>query len=112
MNFPFLSSPFSLAKRGRGPAWAVGALALATLGGGRLAAQNPSSVERFVAPSNALVEREDRHWRRTPLPVPASIVLEVSGILPVPGERLLVCTRRGEIWWVDGAYDEVPQPRY
>ena len=112
MNPTFPSSSFSSVVFGRGSAWAAGALALAALGGSRVAAQNPSSVERFVAPSNALVEQEDRHWRRTPLPVPASIVLEVSGILPVPGERLLVCTRRGEIWWVDGAYDDVPQPRY
>ncbi len=36
----------------------------------------------------------------------------MSGILPVPGKRLLVTTRRGEMWWVDGAYDENPQPKY
>lgn len=73
---------------------------------------NPSSAERFAKPSSDLVIREDKYYRRTPLPVPEGIVLEVSGILPVPGKRLLVVTRRGEIWWVDGAYEENPQPRF
>ena len=66
---------------------------------------NPSSAERFAKPSSALVERENRFYRRTPLAVPDDIVLEVSGILPVAGKRLLVTTRRGELWWIDGAYD-------
>lgn len=73
---------------------------------------NPSAAERFVKPSDELVAREDTYWRRTPLPVPDNLVLEVSGILPVAGKRLLVTTRRGEIWWVDGAYDENPRPRF
>jgi azurin len=58
------------------------------------------------------VAREDTYWRRTPLPVPDDLVLEVSGILPVADRRLLVTTRRGEVWWVDGAYDENPRPRF
>ena len=73
---------------------------------------NPSAAERFAKPSSTLVEREDLFYRRTPLPVPDGIVLEASGILPLEGRRLLVTTRRGEIWWVDGAYDENPQPRF
>jgi azurin len=70
---------------------------------------NPSAAERFARPSSELVAREETFWKRTPLPAPEDIALEVSGILPQPGRRLLVTTRRGEIWWVDGAYDENPQ---
>ncbi|MBL9210342.1 MAG: hypothetical protein JNL92_07725, partial [Opitutaceae bacterium] len=73
---------------------------------------NPSAAERFAKPSDELVAREDTYWKRTSLPVPDDLVLEVSGILPVAGRRLLVTTRRGEIWWVDGAYDENPRPRF
>ena len=73
---------------------------------------NPSAAERFAKPSDALVAAENRYWKRTPLPVPADIILEVSGILPVAGQRLLVTTRRGEVWWIDGAYDADPKPRY
>lgn len=73
---------------------------------------NPSSAERFAAPNYSLVERENSFWKRTPLPVPADIVLEVSGIVAVPNRRLLVTTRRGEVWMIEGAYDENPAPRF
>lgn len=73
---------------------------------------NPSAAERFARPSDALVQRESGYWKRIALPVPDSIVLEVSGILPLPGKRLMVTTRRGEIWAIDGAYEEKPQPRF
>ena len=65
---------------------------------------NPSAAERFAKPSDDLVAREDSFWKRTALDVPDDIVLEASGILPVKGKRLLVTTRRGDVWWVDGAY--------
>ncbi len=65
---------------------------------------NPSAAERFAKPSTELVARENTYYERTPLAVPEGIVLEVSGIVPVTGQRLLVTTRRGEIWRVDGAY--------
>ncbi len=78
----------------------------------RATAQNPSASERFAEPANALVAAENSYWKRISLPVPDGIVLEVSGILPLPGKRLLVTTRRGEVWWIDGAYDENPKPRY
>lgn len=73
---------------------------------------NPSAAERFIKPSEALTAAESRYWQRTPLPVPDAIVLEVSGIVAVAPARLLVTTRRGEVWWIDGAYDAEPKPRY
>lgn len=73
---------------------------------------NPSAVERFAKPSDALTAAENRFWLRTPLPVPDDIVLEVSGIVAVAPQRLLVTTRRGEVWWIDGAYEANPKPRY
>jgi hypothetical protein len=73
---------------------------------------NPSAAERFIKPSDVLTAAESRYWQRTPLPVPDAIVLEVSGIVAVAPARLLVATRRGEVWWIDGAYDANPKPRY
>jgi len=70
--------------------------------------QLPTPAERFEKTSDSLIERENAYWRRTPFDVPEQIVLEASGILPVPGKRLLVTTRRGEMWFIDGAY-ETPQ---
>lgn len=75
-------------------------------------AQNASKAERFAAPSSDLVAREERYWKRITLPETDDLFLEVGGILPVAGKRLLVATRRGTLYWVDGAYDANPQPRY
>jgi len=69
-------------------------------------------AERFAKPSDELVARENKFWKRIPLAVPDDIVLEASGILPLPGKRLLVTTRRGEIWFVDGAYDDAAKPKF
>lgn len=73
---------------------------------------NPSSAERFAKPSSDLVAREDQYWKRTSLPIPDGMVLEVSGITTLPGRRLLVTTRRGEVWQVEGAYESNPQPTF
>jgi uncharacterized cupredoxin-like copper-binding protein len=78
----------------------------------RAQTDNPSAAERFATPSQDLVTRESRYWKRIPIPVPDDIVLEVSGIVALPNRELLVATRRGEIWHITGAYDGNPQPRY
>lgn len=75
-----------------------------------ISAQTPE--ERFAATPDAILERENQAYERVSLPIPEGIELEVGGLLAVPGKRLLVATRHGEIWWVDGAYDENPQPRF
>ena len=81
------------------------------LSGVVLSAQDDGAPQ-FAPPTNDIVEREGRYYRIIDFPVPDDIVLEVGGILPVPGKRLLVCTRRGEIWWVDGAYEEPANPTF
>jgi len=78
----------------------------------RAQTNNPSSAERFAKPSDELVARENKFWKRIPLEVPENIVLETSGILPLPGKRLLVTTRRGEVWFIDGAYDADPKLKF
>jgi azurin len=88
----------------------IGLLASSTVAADLI--NNPSSAERFAKPSSELVTRENDFWRRTTLPVPDDIVLEASGITTASGRRLLVTTRRGEIWWVDGAYDANPSPKF
>ena len=77
-----------------------------------LVAQQSARSERFAEPSSALMAREELYWKRVTLPAPDDVLLEVSGIVAVSGKRLLVTTRRGKVYWVDGAYDAVPKPRY
>jgi azurin len=102
MNLPSLKSS----------RWVTVALTAATAVFAADLVNNPSSAERFAKPSTELTVRENRYWQRTNLPVPEGIVLEASGILPVAGKRLLVTTRRGEIWWIDGAYEADPHPKF
>lgn len=88
------------------------ALIIASAAANRAATLAFSLAERFEKPAAALVAAESKFWTRTPLVTPIDPVIEVSGILPLPGERLLVTTRRGDICFVDGAYDEDPRPRF
>lgn len=74
--------------------------------------QNATAAERFAKPSAELVERENRYWKRATIPVPEAIVLETSGIITLPNKRLLATSRRGEIWFIDGAYDAEPNPKF
>lgn len=48
-------------------------------------------------------EREARYWTLETIPVPAGIVAEVTGILPLDNDRVMVSTRRGEVWVIAGA---------
>jgi Azurin len=86
-------------------------LAFLPLGPLLMPAQNPSEAERLVGSPAALIAQEDRYYHRVSLPIPEHIALEVGGLLAVDN-RLLVATRRGELWWVDGAYEEIPRPTY
>jgi len=56
--------------------------------------------------------REENYYPLTALAMPEGAVIEPGGIDLLPGRRLAVGTRRGEVWIVDGAYDAVPQPKW
>lgn len=43
-------------------------------------------------------EREARFYRLETIDIPTNIVLEVGGMDFMPDGRLMICTRRGEIW--------------
>jgi azurin/glucose/arabinose dehydrogenase len=97
------NAPYLLALLAIAPAFGADAPAVVN---------NPSAAERFAKPSSELVERENAYWKRTPLPTPDGVLLETSGILPLSGKRLLMTTRRGEVWLAEGAYDNDPHPKY
>ncbi len=67
-------------------------------------------TERFHSESEAQILREAQYWERLPLPIPEGVIPEISGMVTIPDRRLLVTTRRGELWYVDGAYEDDPQP--
>jgi len=53
---------------------------------------------------------EDDYYPLTEIPVPEGITLELGGMdwLDKNQERLVVCTRRGELWVIDNLYSEQP----
>lgn len=52
---------------------------------------------------------EAEHYRAITIPVPEDVVLEVGGVDTLPDGRPIVSTRRGEIWIIEGAYDDPPE---
>lgn len=57
-------------------------------------------------------EQEEQHYRIVDLPIPDNIVLEAVSFDVLPDNRLAIGTRRGAIYLVTGAFDDVPQPTY
>lgn len=55
-------------------------------------------------------EEEARYYRIVDVPIPDELPLEAVSFEVLLGDRLAVGTRRGDIYLVDGAFDEYPQP--
>lgn len=70
-------------------------------------AQDEDDYYRIVtvsAPQAATASRA-KSWK----PAPDGLVLEVSGMAALPDGRLAVAIRKGEIWILDGVYDNPPE---
>jgi len=55
-------------------------------------------------------EEEARYYRIVEVPIPDELPLEAGSFEVLPDNRLAVGTRRGDIFLVDGAFEEHPQP--
>ena len=53
-------------------------------------------------------EREAEYYPLTTFTIPQGIVLEAGSLATLPGKRLAVSTRLGDIYLVDGAFDKSP----
>lgn len=53
----------------------------------------------------AQTESRSKNWK----PAPGDLVLEVSGMAVLDERRVAVAIRKGEIWILDGVYDEPPK---
>ena len=74
--------------------------------GSELHGQTESDYYRLVSVSTprAKTESRSKNWK----PAPDDLALEVSGMASLPDGRLAVAIRKGEIWILDGVYDEPP----
>ena len=72
-------------------------------------AQDPISEGEYyrlvtlTAPKSPSASRSKR-WK----PSPEGLPLEISGMEFLPDERLAVAIRKGEVWFIDGVYEEPP----
>lgn len=57
-------------------------------------------------------EREEDFYRIVDIPVPEGIVLEAASFDLLLDNRLAIGTRRGDIYLVDGAFEDPPVPEY
>lgn len=56
-----------------------------------------------------LAARESKHYEIVTLPIPTGIVMEAGAIEMMPGGRMAVSTRLGDIYMVDGAFENPPK---
>ena len=57
-------------------------------------------------------EREEAYYTIVDLPVPEEMSLECGSFEVLADGRLAIGTRRGEIWLLDGAFEQYPKPRF
>ena len=75
-------------------------------------------MQLFVALSvcsvwlGAQAPTEDDYYKIVTLPLPADVVLEVGGIAILPDGRPLCCTRRGDVWIIEGAYGDPSKVKF
>ncbi|WP_438479310.1 PQQ-dependent sugar dehydrogenase [Oleiharenicola lentus] len=77
-------------------------------------ADMPKVVHRVTAaPYDSDLKRERVHYEVTPFKFSPDLVLEGGGIDVLPDNRIVVSTRRGELWLVDNAFSaDFNQARY
>ncbi|MSQ89856.1 MAG: hypothetical protein EXS01_00465 [Phycisphaerales bacterium] len=69
--------------------------------------------EPVLAPSTAVIpvrfpHREALYWTIETIPAPKTVVPEITGILPLGDDRVMVCTRRGDVFTIAGASTATP----
>ena len=63
--------------------------------------------------NEAVLNDESKYYEVVDIPTPEGVLLEVGGLVAGPGEGVVyVSTRRGDIWLIEGADEERPEPTY
>ncbi len=77
-----------------------------------------SSIAATTLPAQPLggmwgtAEAEAEFYRIVDLPLPAELAIESGSLERLPDGRLVIGTRRGDLFFVSGAFDERPEPRF
>ncbi|MHC4994028.1 MAG: DUF7133 domain-containing protein [Planctomycetota bacterium] len=57
-------------------------------------------------------EDENEYYKLVTIPLPEDVVLEVGGLIQLSDGRVMAATRRGEIYIVENAYSDPPEPTF
>ena len=58
-------------------------------------------------------EEESKYYQLVDIPLPDELAVEAGSFEVMPDQkRLAIATRRGDIFLVDGAFDEHPEPKF
>lgn len=57
-------------------------------------------------------EEESKYYKIVEIPMPEGTAIEAGSFEVLPDDRLAIGTRRGDIFLVEGAFDDYPQPTY
>ena len=77
-----------------------------TVGVSAAPAKAPKAGKLATVDSVKVAEaRQSEFYERVEIPTPAGEVTEVSSIALLPGKKVAIGTRRGDIWIAEGAYD-------
>ena len=60
------------------------------------------------ASAKSLSEMENDYYQMVTIPIPEGIVLEAGGLQVLPGDKLAVSTRLGNIYTIEGAFENPP----
>jgi hypothetical protein len=55
---------------------------------------------------------EEKYYKLVSIPIPERVPLKAGSFDILPDGRLVVGTRKGDVYFVDGAFDEFPAPKF
>lgn len=76
-----------------------------------LAVTTPTRAEK-LGEYWGTAEEEAKYYKIVEIPIPKGMALEAGSFEVLPDNRLVIGTRRGDIYFVEGAFDRNPQPKY
>jgi hypothetical protein len=57
-------------------------------------------------------EEENKYYKLVSIPIPNEIPLKVGSFDIHPDGRLIAGSRKGDVYFIDGAFDKIPAPKF
>lgn len=77
-----------------------------------LLAHTSLSAQEDLGAMWGTADEEEKYYKLVRVPIPDHIPLKVGSFDIHPDGRLIAGTRKGDIYFIDGAFDPVPEPKF